>query len=158
MYFKMTNEEDVRETAQKILAYCGSHKNKIGATVLSLEGILGAGKTTLTKDIAICIGVTDTVTSPTFVIRKEYQAYHPQFEHFFHCDVYRFESPDELKAIQWSDMLQMKDTLIVVEWGNIIKQYLPPFAFRVIITIEKEERIVEFIDPHTRKDDSVTIV
>ena len=63
-----------------------------GDTV-ALIGDLGTGKTTLTKYIASALGVTETVTSPTFNIVREYRSGRLPL---FHFDVYRIEDADEM--------------------------------------------------------------
>ena len=59
------NLEETSAIAQKVL--------DTGARVIALRGDLGAGKTALTKCIAVLLGITETVTSPTFVIMKKYK-------------------------------------------------------------------------------------
>ena len=61
--------------------------------VIALTGDLGAGKTTLTKAIAIGLGVTEMITSPTFTIVKEYRSGRLPL---FHFDVYRIGDIDEM--------------------------------------------------------------
>lgn len=58
---------------------------------ITLEGDLGAGKTTFTQSFAKGLGITRTVNSPTFTIMKQYEGRLP----FNHLDVYRLEDSDE---------------------------------------------------------------
>ena len=69
-------------------------------TVVALIGDLGTGKTTLTKSIARGLGVTETVTSPTFNIIREYKSGRIPLYHF---DVYRIGDPDEMFELGYEE-------------------------------------------------------
>ncbi|WP_432361642.1 tRNA (adenosine(37)-N6)-threonylcarbamoyltransferase complex ATPase subunit type 1 TsaE [Sporosarcina sp. UB5] len=86
--------------------------------VLTLEGDLGAGKTTFTKALARSLGITRTVNSPTFTILKQYEGNVP----FNHLDVYRLADSDE--DLGW-DELFYGDAVSVVEWAHLIEDDLP---------------------------------
>lgn len=86
--------------------------------VLTLEGDLGAGKTTFTQAMARALGITRTVSSPTFTILKQYEGKYP----FNHLDVYRLEGSDE--DLGW-DELFYGDAISVVEWAHLIEEDLP---------------------------------
>lgn len=86
--------------------------------VLTLEGDLGAGKTTFTKGFAKGLDVKRNVNSPTFTIIKEYQGRLP----FYHMDVYRLENGAGDMGIE--DYL-FGDGVCVVEWASMIEEILP---------------------------------
>lgn len=86
--------------------------------VLTLEGDLGAGKTTFTKALAKGLGITRTVNSPTFTIIKQYEGNYP----LNHLDVYRLAGSDE--DLGW-DELFYGDAISVIEWAHLIKDDLP---------------------------------
>ena len=100
-------------------------------TVVALIGDLGTGKTTLTKSIARGLGVTETVTSPTFNIIREYKTGRIPLYHF---DVYRIGDPDEMFELGYEEYFY-GDGICVVEWADIIEELLPEDA--VIIRIER---------------------
>ena len=100
-------------------------------TVVALIGDLGTGKTTLTKSIARGLGVTETVTSPTFNIIREYKTGRIPLYHF---DVYRIGDPDEMFELGYEEYFY-GDGICVVEWADIIEELLPEDA--VIICIER---------------------
>ena len=100
-------------------------------TVVALIGDLGTGKTTLTKSIARGLGVTETVTSPTFNIIREYKTGRIPLYHF---DVYRIGDPDEMFELGYEEYFY-GDGICVVEWADIIEDLLPEDA--VIIRIER---------------------
>lgn len=100
-------------------------------TVIALIGDLGTGKTTLTKSIARGLGVTETVTSPTFNIIREYRSGRIPLYHF---DVYRIADPDEMYELGYEEYFY-GDGLCVVEWADMIEELLPEDA--VIIHIDR---------------------
>ena len=99
--------------------------------VVALIGDLGTGKTTLTKAIARGLGVTETVTSPTFNIIREYKSGRIPLYHF---DVYRIADPDEMFELGYEEYFY-GDGICVVEWADIIEELLPEDA--VIIHIDR---------------------
>ncbi|MDI2586883.1 tRNA (adenosine(37)-N6)-threonylcarbamoyltransferase complex ATPase subunit type 1 TsaE [Psychrobacillus sp. NEAU-3TGS] len=98
--------------------------------VLTLEGDLGAGKTTFTKSVAKGLGITRTVNSPTFTILKQYEGRVP----LNHLDVYRLADSDE--DLGW-DELFYGDAVSIIEWAHLIKEDLPPE--RLAIQIQRLE-------------------
>lgn len=105
--------------------------------VVTLEGDLGAGKTTFTQALAHSLGITRTVNSPTFTILKQYEGRVP----FNHLDVYRLADSDE--DLGW-DELFYGDAVSVVEWAHLIEDDLPKERLDIEIyhTGESSRRIV----------------
>ena len=75
--------------------------NKSGATVLALQGDLGAGKTTFTQGFARGLGIKRRTASPTFIIMRRFaipaMRGKKQFKNFYHIDAYRFKKIDSLE-------------------------------------------------------------
>ena len=90
-------------------------------SVVTLEGDLGAGKTTLAQAIARGYGVREAVTSPTFAIVHEYHAPRSQV---FHLDLYRLAGPHQLANIGWDDAVSSR-AILLVEWPDRAKGQLP---------------------------------
>lgn len=88
---------------------------------ITLDGDLGAGKTTLARAICEGFGVRDEITSPTFSIVHEYHA--PKAP-VFHIDLYRLETPSDLQNIGWDDILQ-SDAVVLIEWPERAAGFLP---------------------------------
>ncbi|MCM3413493.1 tRNA (adenosine(37)-N6)-threonylcarbamoyltransferase complex ATPase subunit type 1 TsaE [Metabacillus litoralis] len=87
--------------------------------VITLEGDLGAGKTTFTKGLAKGLGIKRNVNSPTFTIIKEY---HDGRLPLYHMDVYRVEDSDEDLGF---DEYFHANGVTVVEWAHLIEEQLP---------------------------------
>jgi len=117
--------------------------------VITLEGDLGAGKTTFTKGIAQGLGVKRVVNSPTFTIIKEYSGELP----LYHMDVYRLEDSDE--DIGFSDYFD-SDGITVVECAHFIVDYLPSDYLNINISyVDDHKRLITF-RPHGRHFEHVT--
>jgi tRNA threonylcarbamoyladenosine biosynthesis protein TsaE len=99
--------------------------------VLTLEGDLGAGKTTFTKGLAKALGIERNVNSPTFTIIKEYHGKIP----LYHMDVYRLEESDEDLGF---DEYFYGNGITVVEWAKYIYDQLPNERLEIEISYEGE--------------------
>ncbi len=105
-----------------------------GATLVTLAGELGAGKTAFTKAAALALGVEDTVTSPTFVLEKIYGL--PQtgfFRRLVHIDAYRLESGKDLAPLAFEESMKDTGNLIFLEWPERVEGALPPPAVKISI-------------------------
>lgn len=131
--------------AREILKFLDYARDKLKtAEVLSLEGELGAGKTTFAQGFAKGLGIREIPRSPTFVIMQIYgikrdinknqrsrkNVNNRKFENFIHIDAYRVKSKD-LKTLGWDDLIKNNKNIILVEWGNKIKNILPKNSMRI---------------------------
>lgn len=85
----------------------------VAGDLLVLNGPLGAGKTTLVQGIARGLGVSDPITSPTFVISH---IHHGRQVMLIHVDAYRLSDPRDLAALDLDEYLDRAVT--IVEWGH----------------------------------------
>lgn len=122
---------ETREFARGLLEGLSKGEN---ATVLALEGDLGAGKTTFAQFVGEELGVHDPIQSPTFLIEKIYELKREQWSHLIHIDAYRLESPDELVNLGWRDIVSRPDNLILVEWASKVAPILPEDAIHIVFT------------------------
>jgi tRNA threonylcarbamoyladenosine biosynthesis protein TsaE len=126
--------------------------NPKSATILALAGDLGSGKTTFTQFLAKQLGISDYVTSPTFVIEKRYRISPPfqggvaggrgGFKTLIHLDCYRLNSPEEMEHLDWEEIVANPANLIIIEWPERIKNLLPENS----LTLE-----FKFINENTRE-------
>lgn len=108
---------------------------KGAATLVTLSGELGAGKTAFTQALARAYGVAESVTSPTFVLEKVYRL--PEaagFTHLVHVDAYRLESADELRVLGWDALMREGGNLVVLEWPEKVAEALPEPAVAIRLT------------------------
>ncbi len=99
--------------------------------MIVLVGELGAGKTTFTQGLARGLGITEPVTSPTFVISRV----HPNPTggvSLVHVDAYRIGSVAELEDLDLE--ADLSTSVVVVEWGRGIAEGLSPEGLDVVIT------------------------
>lgn len=127
------NSKETQDLAKKLLARLS------GGEVLALEGDLGAGKTTFTQGLAKALGIKDKVTSPTFVLLKIYKTKHPRIKQLVHIDAYRLNNATDLEAVGWQDYLN-KDTLVVIEWADKVKEGLPRETKWIKFELLEDER------------------
>ena len=129
----IANEKETEELGERI------GRDADAGTVIALIGDLGTGKTPLTKSIARGLGVTETVTSPTFNIIREYRSGRLPLYHF---DVYRIADPDEMYELGYEEYFY-GDGICVVEWADIIEELIPEDAVTIHIDrgASEEERI-----------------
>ncbi len=127
-------EELAKEFAKKI-------QNEENPVIIALQGDLGSGKTTFTQFLAKHLGIEDKVTSPTFVIMKQYSL--PKGK-LFHIDSYRINS-DDLKELDFNEIISTKGNIVIIEWAEKIKEILPSNKIWINFEyIDKDKRKVTY--------------
>jgi len=107
--------------------------NLLKAKIITLEGDLGAGKTTLVKEVCRQLGIDDLVSSPTFSLINEYV--HPtDGSKVYHMDLYRIEDEEELHNIGFEEYLY-SGHLVFIEWPQIASSVLPERTLGIHIEI-----------------------
>ncbi|WP_042479220.1 tRNA (adenosine(37)-N6)-threonylcarbamoyltransferase complex ATPase subunit type 1 TsaE [Bacillus ndiopicus] len=107
---------------------------------ITLEGDLGAGKTTFTQALAKGLGIKRTVNSPTFTIMKQYEGRLP----LNHLDVYRLMDSDE--DLGWEEIFY-GDAVTVVEWAHLIEEDLPKERLAITIKRTGEQERLFILEP-----------
>ena len=100
--------------------------------IYCLYGNLGTGKTVFSQGFGAGLGIEEPISSPTFTILKEYDEGRLPFYHF---DVYRIGSEDEMEEIGYFDKID-GDGVCLIEWAELIRDILPQTYYKV--TIEKD--------------------
>lgn len=92
-------------------------------------GDMGAGKTTFIKSLCEALGVTESVTSPTFSIVNEYRGHGHTLYHF---DFYRLKSQSEAFDMGYEEYFY-SDAYCFIEWPEKIADLLPNHYLKVSI-------------------------
>ncbi len=134
------SDAETTALAAKLVTYFKS------GDVIVLEGRLGAGKTVFVKGLAKALGIEESlVNSPSFTLVNEYPGKQP----LYHFDLYRLEDPNELYEIGW-DEYSNREGILVVEWGEKAKEYLPERYYLIRFTVlgETDRQLeISFVEP-----------
>ena len=103
--------DEIHKVAKKVT-------QEINSNIILLSGEVGAGKTTLIKEILKILKVNANVNSPTFSIINEYLS--EDKKTIYHIDLYRIKNIDELHSIGFFEYLE-SNNLCFIEWGNMIE-------------------------------------
>jgi len=123
------------ESTAKLLISAAGNKN-----IWLFHGEMGAGKTTLIKELSKQLGSKDDFSSPTFGIIHQYGIENSK-RLIYHIDLYRLRSEIELDQLGFSEILDSND-FVFIEWPEIAHHYIPEDHFYIQI---------EFVDDLTRK-------
>jgi tRNA threonylcarbamoyladenosine biosynthesis protein TsaE len=138
------------KTREEMLAFAGETIGPLApkerATVVTLSGELGAGKTTFAQGVALTFGVTETVQSPTFVLEKIYALEGQRFTHLVHIDAYRLKSAHELRVLGWEELAREPGNLILIEWPERVAECMPQDAICLRFDIDGDARIITIND------------
>ena len=107
--------------------------------LITMNGDLGAGKTTMTKGIAKGLEIEGIINSPTFTIMKIYEGKYT----LYHLDVYRItNSSDDFELEEYFE----NDGVCVIEWAEQIKDLIPENRLDIIIKdLGDEKRLIELV-------------
>lgn len=136
-YHDLQSEGQTRSFAHKLAA-----KLEPGDIIL-LQGDLGAGKTTLAREVirSLTKDADKIVPSPTFTLVQSYESDKMDIWHF---DLYRLSDPSEIFELGWQEALT--GPVVLVEWPDRLGDLTPDQAVRITITRGKagpESRHVE---------------
>jgi len=110
---------NMSEVANIIYAHADRH------SVITLEGQLGAGKTTLVRELLSLFGVQQPIISPTFNYMQVYAT--KQGKRVYHFDLYRLPSLESFFAGGFEEYLYAPNSITVIEWPKIIEPLLINF-------------------------------
>jgi len=106
--------------------------------IVALSGGLGAGKTTFVQGVAAGLNANARITSPTFIIMRDYDDFH-------HVDLYRLEEnvEQEVENLGLIDIIKEGKSIVIIEWAEKIESLLPGNTIWVNIenTSESERKI-----------------
>lgn len=141
MDYKYTSKsiEDTMELAENI------ESEKFPGMVVCLIGELGSGKTVFVKGFAKSLGIEETITSPTFTLIKEYANSEMPL---YHMDVYRLDG--DTKTLGLDDYFN-QDAVCMIEWADLITDYLPKERLEIKFKIIDEDTRVLILKPYGDK-------
>lgn len=123
--------EETQVLAEKFAALV-----KAKGAFVSLYGEIGAGKTAFVRMVAKALGVTERVTSPTFVILNEYKDAEIPIYHF---DLYRLENEGVKTIIDELREYSEGRVLTFVEWAEFSQDEIPFNHIQVNVTYEDND-------------------
>ncbi len=123
------------------------------ATVITLRGELGAGKTAFTQGFARAIGIRQRVTSPTFLLIRRYPLKHTKyFTDFFHIDAYHIKNIRELINLDIRAVVSNPRHIVIIEWPERVRTIIPRTAIQILLhhgRVERE-RLITFLKKKPR--------
>ena len=127
---QVKNLVELRAVAEGFLRDLASRPPQKNATVVGLSGDLGAGKTAFVKCVAAALGISEVVTSPTFILEKIYiiprdSMAGSHFLKLIHIDAYRLHKGEEMRALEWEAVLTDESNLIFIEWPEQVAEAMP---------------------------------
>ena len=135
MTILIKDRRHLRSAARKLLEHTGSNR------ILAFYGSMGAGKTTIIKEVCRILGAVDLVSSPTFTLVNEYKT--KNGESLFHIDFYRIKKKEEVFDFGIEEYLS-SGSYCLMEWPELVEEILPSDTVRIKITVgADEERILD---------------
>jgi tRNA threonylcarbamoyladenosine biosynthesis protein TsaE len=105
--------------------------------VLALYGELGAGKTFFTQQLCKFLGVTENVSSPSYVLMNEYVGEYV----IYHLDLYRLDAAEEVLELGLYDLFE--DSITIIEWPEIADGMLPDNTIHIYFKFDGSNRNVK---------------
>lgn len=123
---------EIAAVAHSILAEAAQKRCRL----FTLQGDLGAGKTTLCKALFEELGCKEPVISPTYAYMNKYQGYDADIYHF---DLYRLSSELAFYQAGFDEYIGRPDSYVFLEWPEIINEVLQEqVVCRIYISYENE--------------------
>jgi tRNA threonylcarbamoyladenosine biosynthesis protein TsaE len=122
---------DLPQIAEQLLSAIGKHK------IITFYGEMGAGKTTLIKQLCKTLKVMDTIQSPTFSIVNEYLTEDNQ--QIYHFDFYRIKEEEEALDFGVEEYFY-SGNYCFIEWPEKIPNLIPEKAVKVFITLTEDNK------------------
>ena len=123
------SQSELRNVADAIL------QNLDGRSIVAFYGQMGAGKTTLIREIVALLGSEDVVTSPTFALVNQYST--ADGDAVYHFDFYRINKLEEAFDLGYEEYFYSGD-LCLIEWSEKIGELLPEDVMTVTIHVNSE--------------------
>ena len=129
MFIAINSEDSMKAFGETI----GSFLH--GGEIIELIGDVGSGKTTLTKGIAVGLGIDEYVQSPSFMISRVYKGRNNIT--LAHYDFYRFDDAG-IMANELHEAIGEPSVVTIIEWVGIVQGVLPADRLSIQITSPTE--------------------
>lgn len=129
MNIRIDSEDEMKAFGQKLGSVLA------GGEVIELAGDIGAGKTTLTKGIALGLKISEPIQSPTFTISRLYEA-RDNLE-LKHYDFYRLNDAG-IMTEEITEALNEQNSIVIVEWAGLVQGVMPSDRLRINIEAVSE--------------------
>lgn len=138
--FKSHSPSETKQIAAAIAAkVANTRPKKTGALIITLNGDLGAGKTTFTQGFAKELGISRNITSPTFVIMKRHIVKKGAYSNLYHIDAYRMKTLTDIIPLGFEDVLKEPSNIVLIEWAENIQGNVLRGARAISLTHGKHE-------------------
>lgn len=131
MNFVLKDISDIDTAAKMFVEKFGNKK------IFAFYGEMGAGKTTFIKAVCKSMGVTETITSPTFSLVNEYETDNGMT--IYHFDFYRIGNIEEVYDFGYEDYF-FSDKICFIEWPELVETLLPEDIVEVKISVDDNEQ------------------
>jgi len=140
-------QQEAAAFATRLSPKAADAANGASATLITLAGELGAGKTSFTQGLARGLGIEEAVTSPTFVLEKIYEL--PEgvgrgFARLVHIDAYRLEGEKSLAPLGFDELMQDAKNLVVLEWPSLVAAQLPQADVSITLSVVPDGRTISY--------------
>ncbi|MFV0236985.1 MAG: tRNA (adenosine(37)-N6)-threonylcarbamoyltransferase complex ATPase subunit type 1 TsaE [Flavobacteriales bacterium] len=129
MNFTAKSIEDLPSIASKIL-------KKATYKIFILKGDMGAGKTTLSKELIKLLGSQDEVQSPSFSIVNEYKT--SREEPIYHFDFYRINNEEEVLDMGYEEYFY-SPSYCFIEWAEKIPSLIPENFHQISLNLNSDQ-------------------
>ncbi|MBU0999806.1 tRNA (adenosine(37)-N6)-threonylcarbamoyltransferase complex ATPase subunit type 1 TsaE [Patescibacteria group bacterium] len=131
------SEDETKKIAESIAKNTKSN-------IFALTGKLGAGKTIFVQGFAKGLGITEKITSPTFVLIHQHKI--PKSSKIlYHIDLYRLENLQDINNLGLEEIISNPNNIVLIEWAKKLKK-LPKTTVRITFEKTKENtRAITFL-------------
>jgi L-threonylcarbamoyladenylate synthase len=135
---RTSSPEQTQELGEELLS---KYKHYLGykSVIFALQGELGAGKTEMTKGIARALGIPEAISSPTFIIEKEYTLHFLEGSFadtkaikLFHIDTWRLSDAQELSDLGFENHVE-EGNVFVIEWADKVQDLIESVSGESVI-------------------------
>lgn len=137
---KLTTLEDTHKLANFVASII------VPNFVISLNGNLGAGKTTFVREVIRAFGVQGNIKSPTFTLVEPYEL---PGRNIFHFDLYRFSDPEEWFDAGFDEYFT-NDFIAFIEWAEKAEGLIPQLDWQINIKLDEKNERIFIIDALTK--------